>query len=126
MNSQNILALWLCLRLFDEPRTRWCILAGLGVGLAVSSRYFMVALVPVLVAAAVLPHRRALRPAVRSAGIALTSAVGGFALSTPYFFLDWNTALDSVKRENASRPGATGLSHLGNLRWYLGTAIPAS
>ena len=50
----GLLALWLCLRLFDDPRTRWCVLAGLGVGLAVSSRYFMVALVPVLVAAAVL------------------------------------------------------------------------
>jgi 4-amino-4-deoxy-L-arabinose transferase-like glycosyltransferase len=122
----GLLALWLCLRLLDEPRTRWCILAGVGVGLAVSSRYFMVALVPVLVAAAVLPHRRALGTAVRSAGIGLASAIGGFALSTPYFFLDWNTALDSLQRENASRPGATGLSHLGNLRWYLGTGIPAS
>jgi hypothetical protein len=122
----GLLALWLCLRLLDEPRTRWCVLAGLGVGLAVSSRYFMVALVPALVAAAVLPHRRALRPAIRSAGIALASAVGGFALSTPYFFLDWHAAFDSLQRENALGRDAAhlGLSRLGNLRWYLGTAIP--
>jgi len=123
----GLLALWLCLRLLDEPRTRWCVLAGLGVGLAVSSRYFMVALVPVLVAAAVLPQRRALRPAVRSAGIAMAGAVGGFALSTPYFFLDWHTAMDSIRAENAGPVrnfGPTGLSHLGNLRWYLGNAIP--
>src|SRR5438552_1148626 len=122
----GLLAVWLCLRLLDEPRTRWCVLAGLGVGLAVSSRYFMVALVPVLVAAAVLPQRRALRPAVRSAGIALASAVGGFALSSPYFFLDWHTALDSIQAEGAldRDPNHVGLSHLGNLRWYLGTTIP--
>ena len=123
----GLLALWLCLRLHDDPRTRWCVLAGLGVGLAVSSRYFLVALVPVLVAAAVLPHRRALRPALRSAGIAVGSVVGGFALSTPYVFLDWHTALDSIRAENAGPEqhlGHSGLSHLGNLRWYLGTAIP--
>src|SRR5438128_8409875 len=111
----GLLALWLCLRLHDDPRTRWCVLAGLGVGLAVSSRYFLVALVPVLVAAAVLPHRRALRPALRSAGIAMAGAVGGFALSTPYFFLDWHTAMDSIRAENAGPVrnfGPTGLSHL--------------
>ena len=87
----------------------------------------MVALVPVLVAAAVLPHRRALRPALRSAGIALAAAVGGFALSTPYFFLDWHTALDSLRAENTGPVralGHSGLSQLGKLRWYLGTAIP--
>jgi 4-amino-4-deoxy-L-arabinose transferase-like glycosyltransferase len=138
----GLLALWLCLRLLDEPRTRWCVLAGVSVGLAVSSRYFMVALLPVLVAAAVWPHRRSLRPAVRSAAITLASAVGGFSLSTPYFFLDWRTALDSLQAESAgpiAGPvtfgyfgnadwvpdfGTTGFSHVGNLRWYLGTAIP--
>jgi hypothetical protein len=100
----GLLALWLCLRLLDDPRIRWCVLAGVGVGLAVSSRCFMVALVPVLVAAAVLPYRRALRSAIRSAGIALASAVGGFALSTPYFFLDWHTAFDSI-RDQDTGPG---------------------
>jgi hypothetical protein len=120
----GLLSLSLCLRLLDEPRTRWSVLAGLSVGLAVSSRYFMVALLPVLVAAAVLPHRRALRPAVRSTGVALASAVGGFALTTPYFFLDWHTAHQSVQSETGTHLGASGFSHLGNLRWYLGTAIP--
>jgi hypothetical protein len=79
-----------------------------------------------LLAVAALPHRRRPRVAVRSAAVALASAIAGFALSTPYFFLDWNTAIDSLQRENASRAGATGLSHVGNLRWYLGTAIPES
>jgi 4-amino-4-deoxy-L-arabinose transferase-like glycosyltransferase len=123
----GLLALWLCLRLLDEPRIRWGVLAGLTVGLAVSSRYFMVALVPVLVAAAVLPHRRAVRPALRSAAIVLGSALSGFVISTPYFFLDWNTTLDSLRLENAAPgPSSGGLSPLGNLHFYLGTAIPDS
>jgi hypothetical protein len=71
----------------------------------------------------VWPHRRALRAAVRSAGIALASAVGGFALSTPYFFLDWHTAMHDLRVEDA-QPGPRDLSPLGNLRWYLATAIP--
>jgi 4-amino-4-deoxy-L-arabinose transferase-like glycosyltransferase len=125
----GLLSLWLCLRLFDEPRIRWCVLAGLSVGLAISSRYFMVALVPILVATAVLPRRHALGRALRSAGIALASVVAGFATSTPYFFLDWHAAMDSLRAENPAvnpHPVTGGLSPIGNLRWYLGTAIPAS
>jgi Dolichyl-phosphate-mannose-protein mannosyltransferase len=123
----GLLALWLCLRLLDEPRVRFCVLAGVGVGLAVASRYFMVALVPCLVMAAVLPHRRAPRAALRSGAIAVASAVGGFVISTPYFVLDPHAVLESLRVENAPLGrGSGGLSHLGNLRWYLGTAIPDS
>jgi Dolichyl-phosphate-mannose-protein mannosyltransferase len=121
----GLLALWLCFRLLDEPRTRWCVLAGLGVGLAIASRYFMVALVPCLVVAAILPHRHALRRAFRSAAIALVSSLGAFVASTPFLFLDWHTALDSLRAER-DQAGPPALSPLGNLRWYLGTAIPHS
>src|SRR5204862_5514537 len=92
----GLLSLWLCLRLFDEPRIRSCVLAGLSVGLAVSSRYFMVALVPVLIAASVVPYRQTPGRALRSAGVAVASVAAGFAATTPYFFLDWHTALDSL------------------------------
>jgi hypothetical protein len=122
----GLLALWLCLRLLDEPRVRWCVLAGLSVGLAIASRYFMLALVPCLLAAAIYPHRHAIRAAARAGGIALGCAVGGFALSTPYFFLDWHAAWSSLQDENAPMVGQSNLTPLGNLRWYLGTAIPAS
>jgi len=122
----GLLALWLCLKLLDEPRIRWCVLAGLSVGLAVASRYFLVALLPGLLVAAIFPHRHALRSALRAGGIALASAFGGFALSTPYFFLDWHAAWRSLHAENEPILGHGGLSPLGNLRWYLGTAIPAS
>ena len=41
--------------------------------------------------------------------------------------LDPKTALHSVQAENAApSPASGGLSPLGNLRWYLGTAIPRS
>jgi Dolichyl-phosphate-mannose-protein mannosyltransferase len=123
----GLLALWLCLRLLDEPRTRVCVLGGVGVGLAVASRYFMVALVPCLVMAAVIPHRRAPRAALRSGAVAVASAVGGFMISTPFFVLDPHAVVESLRAENAAPSrGSGGLSHLGNLRWYLGTAIPDS
>jgi hypothetical protein len=122
----GLLALWLCLRALDDPRMRWRVLAGLGVGLAVSSRYFMLALVPCLLAAAILPHRHALRSALRAAGLASACAFGGFVLSTPSFFLDWNSAWGSLQSENQPMLGGGSLTPLGNLRWYLGTAIPAS
>jgi hypothetical protein len=122
----GLLALYLCLRLLDEPRRRWCVLAGLSVGLAVSSRYFMLALVPSLLLAAVYPHRHAVRAALRAGGIALGSTVVGFAISTPYFFIDWHTAWRSLQAENEPMVGQSRLTPLGNLRWYLGTAIPAS
>ena len=48
-----------------------------------------------------------------------------FVLSTPYFFLDFTTALESLRTEGRSTHlGADGLSPLGNLGWYLTTAIP--
>jgi 4-amino-4-deoxy-L-arabinose transferase-like glycosyltransferase len=122
----GLLALWLCLRALDDPRIGWCVLAGLSVGLAVASRYFMLALIPCLVAAAVLPRRHDLRSAARAVGVASGCAVGGFVLSTPYFFLDWSTAWSNLQNENEPLLGRGGYTPLGNLRWYVGTAIPAS
>jgi hypothetical protein len=82
--------------------------------------------VPCLLAAAVIPHHRLSRSAVRASGVAMAGVVGGFALSTPYFFLDWRTAWASLQSENEPMVGSRDLGPLGNLRWYLGTAIPAS
>ena len=46
----GLLSLWACLVALDDPRPRRFALAGAAIGLAVASRYFMIALVPVLVA----------------------------------------------------------------------------
>jgi hypothetical protein len=54
------------------------------------------------------------------------AAVAAFAVTTPYFFLDWSTARLSLAAENTSNLGHDGLSPIGNLRWYLGSSIPKS
>jgi hypothetical protein len=125
----GLVSLWLLLRLLDDPRTRWRLLAGLSVGLAVASRYFMAALVPCLLAVAVLPHRQRPREALRAGGVALGGVLAAFALSTPYFFLDWDTARSNLSY--MADPGFTGFSgerlgFFGNLRFYLESAIPDS
>jgi hypothetical protein len=50
--------------------------------------------------------------------------VVAFAVTTPYFFLDWSAARASLARESASDVAHGGLSPVGNLHWYLGRAIP--
>lgn len=121
----GLVALWCCLRVLEDPRPRWWVAGGLAVGVAVSSRYPMATLGPVLVAAVVWPHRRAARRAVRGAAVAVAAAAAGFVLTTPYFLLDLRAALgglgDEVGNEN---PNATGFSPLGNLRWYVASVIP--
>ena len=80
----------------------------------------------VLLAAAILPHRHAPRSALRASAIASGSAFAGFAVSTPYFFMDWHAAWRSLQAENEPMLTQGHLTPIGNLRWYLGTAIPAS
>ncbi len=123
----GVLALWCCVRALQESRPRWWVCAGIAVGFAASSRYFMVALIPCMIAAAVLPNRRDTGRAMTAVGVALTATIAAFIVSTPYFFLDARTAWRTVNAENTtSHPVAEGLSRLGNARWYIGDAIPAS
>jgi hypothetical protein len=57
----------------------------------------------------------------------LLAAAASFALSTPFFFLDFSTAFQSLGLEaRSTHLGADGLSPLGNLWWYLVKAIPLS
>ena len=136
----GLLALWLCLGLLEKSKTAledkqgafgltpsvsyWLkvALAGLAIGLAISSRYFMAALLPVGLAA--IWWGPGSQKAGRMALLALY-ALAGFALSTPYFFLDFSTVLASLQHEaRAIHLGADGLSPLGNLFWYLSRALP--
>jgi len=55
------------------------------------------------------------------------AVVLGFALSTPYFFLDFGTAMQNLKVEaRSTHIGAEGLSPIGNLCFYLTQAIPGA
>ncbi len=120
-----MLALLLIVRLLDRASIRDHVVAGLAVGLGISSRYFLVTLLAALLAAGVIALRRRV-PGASLRGIAAGAgaAVLGFVVTTPYFLLDWSTARASVANENTSNLGHDGLSPAGNLRWYLGNAIP--
>ncbi len=127
------LGLWLCLRLYDQPTARNRILAGLVIGLAISTRYFMVALIPVLAAVELLVLWRQVRSRELTrlswlhGGLGLTAVAAAFAITTPYFFLDFTTAWGSVNHEaRGTHLGADGLSRSENFIWYMTEAIPDS
>ena len=123
----GVLALWCCVCAWQERRPRWWLFAGVSVGLALSSRYFMVALIPCMLAAAVLPNRRDIDRAVKAAVLASAATIGTFIATTPFFFLDFGTALRSLNEQNTTRPpSGLGFTRLGNVRWYIGNAIPTS
>jgi hypothetical protein len=61
---------------------------------------------------------------VRGIAAGAGAAVVAFVLTTPYFLLDWSAARASLANESTSHVGHDGLSPIGNLRWYLGNAIP--
>jgi hypothetical protein len=121
----GVTTLYFCVRAWQHPRRRWWILAGLGVGLAVSSRYSMAALAPCVIAAAVIPVSRERRLAVRAAGTAAAAGVVGFVLTSPYVLLDLSVARHDLTSEaTVSHTVASGLSPVGNALWYVRDAIP--
>lgn len=120
-----VLALLLIVQLLDQPALRNHVLAGISLGVGISARYFIVTLIPVLVAAgAVAVRRRVPGASFRRVGAGVGAAVGTFLLTTPYFLFDWPAARQSLEIEWGPHPGHDGFSRLGNLRWYLGNSIP--
>lgn len=120
-----VLSLLLIVRLVDRPSRLNHALAGGSVGLGISSRYFLVTLVPVLIAAGVVALRRRVPGAsIRGIALGVGAALVTFVLTTPFFVLDWNTARHSLAVENVPSAAHDGFSPLGNLRWYLWTSIP--
>jgi 4-amino-4-deoxy-L-arabinose transferase-like glycosyltransferase len=127
------LSLLFCLKLYDHPTTKNHVCAGIAIGLGIASRYFLVALIPILFATSVLillcQTSNRLRTPINWKGMVMgfLAVAFAFALSTPYFFLDSATAREDLSTEaRSTHLGADGLSPLGNLRWYLTTAIPLS
>ena len=122
-----LLALLLIVRLVDRASIRDYVLAGVVVGLGISSRYFLVTLLAALVVAGAMAIRRRVPGAsVRRIAAGVGAAVATFVVTTPFFLLDWSTARASLANENTSNLGHDGLSPIGNLRWYLGNSIPKS
>ncbi|MEW6271104.1 MAG: glycosyltransferase family 39 protein [Thermodesulfobacteriota bacterium] len=129
----GLLALWLALRVLDRPGRGAHALAGLAIGAAIGTRYFLATLVPVLVCAdLVLLARRRERPAERTRLVGamllgLACVAVGFALTTPYLLLHFPTVWGNLAHEmREEHLGADGLGFAGNLAWYLTTALPDS
>lgn len=127
------LALLLSLRVLEHPSRGAHAVAGLALGVAIGTRYFLVTFVPALVGAdlvllARLRGRSGERRALAGAAVLGLACVGlGFFLSTPYFVLDfasvWRNLAHEMREEHL---GADGLGFAGNLAWYLSSALPAS
>jgi hypothetical protein len=123
----TVLSLFLIMRLLDRPSVLRHALAGTAVGLGIASRYFLVTLVPVLIAAGVIAFRRRMPRATPWGIVAgVGAAIAAFTLATPYFFLDWGRAHRSLAIENAPSVAHGGFSPPQNLRWYLMSSIPSS
>jgi len=119
------LALLAILAAHDRPTRRSCVLAGVAIGLAISTRYFMVTLVPVLVVAMLTSPQLADRAAsIRRAALGSATAIGAFLVTTPYFLLDPHAVVTSLQREDRHSPGRDGFSWLDSARWYVGRVIP--
>jgi len=122
-----LLALLLIMRVVERPTRPNQVLAGVALGAGIASRYFLVTFLPALVAASVIALRRRVPGAsLRGIFAAVGATIATFALTTPYFFLDWTTAQQTLAVENGHSLGHDGLSPVGNLRWYLGLSLPKS
>jgi hypothetical protein len=95
----------------------------------VASRYFLVTLTPVLLAAqlAGLAARRALAwsawPLVAAGLLAIPAA---FIATSPYFLLDLAVVQRDLRSQNmTTHLGADGLSFAGNLAYYVRDGVPA-
>jgi len=124
----SMIALLACLRLLDDPTPSRQVLAGAAVGLAVATKYSLVALLPVLLVADALALRWEPRRTRRWLGIVLglLAVPATFTLATPYFLIELPRALADIRfQASHSHLGADALSPGRNLWWYLTQAFPA-
>lgn len=122
-----LLAVWACLQVYQRPTLRRQLGAGLILGLGVASRYFLVLFTPLLLWLGwvawppIPPHAGGWRRYLVTSSAALFVLGASFALSTPYFFLDFSHAWQGLLTEGRStHPGADGLSRIQNFLWYFG------
>ncbi|MBX3010562.1 MAG: glycosyltransferase family 39 protein [Caldilineaceae bacterium] len=119
------LIIWCCLQVYAKPTVQRQLLAGATIGLGIASRYFLVLFTPLLLWLTWQAGRKA-GPVVQDNKTVYSTLICGllmigvsFALSTPYFFLDYQTAWHNLVTEGRStHPGADGLSYWQNFIWY--------
>lgn len=116
--------LWASLRLYQQPTLRRQLLVGASIGLGIASRYFLVLFTSLPLWLSWQAWRTSQSTTAQrhywGTVVAGLAAIGvSFALSTPYFFLDFATAWQNLVTEGRStHPGADGLSYLQNFLWY--------
>lgn len=124
------LTLWLTLRLFDKGSLVSHLLVGLTIGISISTKYVLVALAPVYLFVCLILLWQSWQAPQFKAQVAKTffgmgMILVGFAVTTPYFFLDFSTALPNMLLEGRSEHlGADGLSRFANFWFYLTVALP--
>src|SRR5690606_38196342 len=101
----GLLALWLVLRVLDRPDRVAHALAGLAIGAAIGTRYFLATLVPVLLCADVVQlarlrgRREEQRRLLGATVVGLVCVGVGFALTTPYFVLHFDAVWANLGHE---------------------------
>lgn len=130
-NLLIILSIFLFDRLCEVTSDRRsAVLVGVTIGLAVSTRFFCLAL---LAALATIYGVALLRPGslakkmevIFCALIAVATCFATFFISSPFVFLEFHRLLDDLKFESqADFADLTGLGPFGNLRYYFVEGIP--
>jgi len=128
----GLLAFLACLRAIDVPSWRRFAIAGAAIGLAVSTRYFMVTLLVVLAGAWWCARRDAHTHVADGAArvgwsglfVGGAAALGAFALTTPFLFLDSSAAERSLTAEQSGHFGSASQGLLDNVGFYLFHALP--
>ncbi len=135
MTALTAAALLYALRAARRGRTRDVVLAGLGLGLAVSTKYPAAFFAAALPLAALVPGPNGLAvpraTRLRALGWGLVAMVAAFALTSPFALIDWRVTLADFRYLSAVRvegwPGAAGgpawLHHLTFSMWY-GFGVP--
>ncbi len=122
----GLLALYLCLRLLDRPTRRAHLAAGVAIGFAVASRYFLIAAAAVLAAVDWLLLRRSRERSLwRWAALGWAAVPLTVLLLNPAFFLHGSAVVEGLRAETiTTHLGADGLTPPGNALWYLSSAMP--
>jgi hypothetical protein len=119
-------------RVWEDGRLRWWVLAGAGAGLAVGFKYtagvVLLALVVAGVAALVRGGRAALGRVALGALVAVVACLMAFFVTNPYFFFDFSDAHRQLAAQATTAgdfgkvgQNSTGLPYyLGSLTWGIG------
>ena len=123
----TLLALHSAIGMYDRPSARIAVLTGVGIGLAVASKYSALPIVAAPLVAVVLsvtrtpPEEReaARRLAVRNLLIAGAVSFAVFAITSPFVFLDFQNFWQAVVKEQGDM--VSGVADFPFTRQYRGT-----